>query len=487
MKKQYITISLLAIATLFTACSEDEKPYYPPPSTGGEGTEVATAQMWVTSGDQSRLLAAQDNLSIVDNTETTYPAITINSGEQLQEIEGFGAALTGSSAYLIKNKLSAAQRNALLADLFNAENGIGLSYLRLTVGASDFSLEDFTYDDMPSGITDENLDNFSIAHDETNVIPVLSDILAINPNIQLMGSPWSAPAWMKTNQSLYGGTLSTSYYNTYANYLVKYIEAYATHGITINAITPQNEPLHTSGYPTMKMEATEQAAFIKNALGPVFAANDIDTKIIAYDHNFDETSYPLTVLADEDAAQYVSGSAFHAYAGEVSAMDNVHAAYPDKDLYFTEISGGEWSTDFGSNLKWYTRNILIGTTRNWSKTALFWNLALDTNHGPTNNGCSDCRGVVTIDDAGDVSENVEYYALAHFSKFVRPGAHRISSTTFDASTGLYNVAFENTDGSMVLIVLNESPSTKNFSVVLGDHRFDGSIPQSSVATITWNY
>ena len=315
MKKFFI---LIAIATTIVACSDEDIKRYPPPSTGGSGSEVGTAQIWVTSGDESRLLSAQDNLSIIDNNETSYPSITINEDEQMQEIEGFGAALTGSSAYLINN-LSTSQKNSLLSNLFDPENGAGMSYLRLTIGASDFSLEDFTYNDMPQGQEDPNLDNFSIAPDEAHIIPVANDILAINPEVKFMGSPWSAPAWMKDNESLYGGKLEEQWYSTYANYFVKYIQAFENHGISIDAITPQNEPLHTAGYPTMRMEANEQANFIKNALGPAFAEENISTKIIAYDHNFDEANYPMTVLDDADANSYVSGSAFHAYAGEVSA------------------------------------------------------------------------------------------------------------------------------------------------------------------------
>ncbi|HIB37202.1 glycoside hydrolase family 30 beta sandwich domain-containing protein [Mesonia sp.] len=481
MKKIFLSI---AIAATLIACSDDDTKSYPPPTTGGSGNEVGTAQIWVTSGDQSRLLSAQDNLSIIDNNETTYPSISINESEQMQEIEGFGAALTGSSAYLINN-LNAAQKNSLLSDLFNVESGAGMSYLRLTMGASDFSLGDFTYNDLPQGQEDATLANFSIAQDEAHVIPVANSILSINPEVKFMGSPWSAPAWMKTNESLYGGKLVSQWYETYANYFVKYIQAYQTNGITIDAVTPQNEPLHTAGYPTMRMEADEQADFIKNALGPAFAEENISTKIIAYDHNFDEPGYPMTVLDDADANQYVSGSAFHAYAGQVSAMSQVHNAYPDKGLYFTEISGGEWSTDFSSNLRWYTQNILIGTTKNWSKTALFWNLALDENHGPTNNGCQDCRGVVTINSSGEIEKNEEYYAIAHFSKFVRPGAYRIGSSNFPDNSGLSGVAFQNPDGSKVLIVLNETPSSKTFSAIMGENRFDGTIAQESVATITW--
>lgn len=478
-------VLLILVGVVLSSCSEDEEPnYLPPPSPTPVGEVVGQAELWATSGDQSKLLAQQNDLDIIDNTESDNPTISINVSEKFQEIEGFGAALTGSSAFLI-NRLNDTQKTGLLNELFDPEAGIGISYLRMTIGASDFSLSDFTYNDLPQGQEDPELLQFSIAEDEKHVVPVFKSILSIYPDLKIMGSPWSAPAWMKTNQSLYGGSLKPSWYDTYADYFVKYIDAYEEYGINIDAITPQNEPLHEAGYPTMRMEATAQAEFVKNSLGPAFEENNLNTKIIAYDHNFDEPGYPITIFEDEEASQYVDGAAFHAYAGDVSAMSSVHNAFPEKNLYFTEVSGGEWATGFSDNLKWNIKNILIGTTKNWSKTALFWNLALDENYGPTNNGCQDCRGVVTIFGSGEIQKNIEYYVIGHFSKFVRPGAYRIASTEFDSATGLSSVAFENTDNSKVLVVLNESSSAKTFTVVTGDTSFSSNIDANSVVSIVW--
>ncbi len=485
MIKNLKLITSLLLAAIVYACSgSDDGGHQPPPPEQEE--VVGIAQWWVTKGDQSVLLVSQPNLDIVNSTTTSFTTITVNPAQQYQEIEGFGAALTGSSAYLINQKLNASQRQSLLNDLFDKTNGIGISYLRLTMGASDFSLQDYTYNDMPSGQQDPDLNTFSIAGDEDDVIPVLQQILGINPDIKLMGSPWSAPAWMKTGQNLHGGSLQTQWYDAYADYFVKYINAYAAIGITIDAVTPQNEPLHeTAAYPSMLMPATSQAQFIGQSLGPAFATAGINTKIIAYDHNFDQYQYPITVLNNSDANQYISGSAFHAYAGNVSAMSAVHNAHPDKGLYFTEISGGNWSLDFSGNLEWNMENILIGTTKNWSKTALFWNLALNENHGPANNGCTDCRGVVTISSTGQIIKNVEYYSIAHFSKFVKAGAYRINSSNASDSS-INNVAFQNPDGSKVLILLNKSQNPKTVSVIIGDNRFDCNLDKKSVATITWN-
>jgi glucosylceramidase len=486
MKRSAILLIAISSCLVSLSCSKDNEPDYKPPiPIEPEEEVVGSAQFWVTNGDKTKLLSQQGNLEIIDNTETNYPVITIDPATQFQEIVGFGAALTGSSAYLI-NGLGNVQKNILLRELFDVEGGIGISYLRLTIGASDFSLKDFTYNDLLPGEEDPELTQFSIAEDEKHIIPVFQNILEISPDIKIMGSPWSAPAWMKTNQSLQGGSLKPIWYNAYANYFVKYIKAYANYGITIDAITPQNEPLHEAGYPTMKMEASAQTEFIKNSLGPLFEAAGINTKIIAYDHNFDKPAYSISILEDNEANKYVSGTAFHAYAGDVSAMSVVHQAFPDKGLYFTEISGGEWATNFSDNLKWYMKNILIGTTKNWSKNALFWNLALNENFGPTNNGCQDCRGVVTIKSSGEIDKNVEYYSIGHFSKFVRPGARRIASTEFPSGSGLNSVSFKNTDNSKVLIVLNESSENKIFSVIINNTLFNASLEANAVASIIWN-
>jgi len=464
------------------SCGKDSDPKPGPPV---QETALGKAKVWLTRGDQSSLLAQQSDISIASLKDT--PSISIDTTVQLQEIEGFGAALTGSSAYLINKKMTTSQRNSVLKTLFNATDGIGISYLRMTIGASDFSLSDYTYDDMPSGQTDYPLDFFSIDKDKEDVVPVLKQILGVQQEVRIMGTPWSPPAWMKTNGSLKGGKLKTDAYASYAQYFVKYIQAFKNEGITIDAITPQNEPLYsTASYPCMDMPATDQLNFIKNDLGPALQTAGLNTKIIVYDHNWDNTDYATSILGDAGAAQYVTGSAFHAYAGNVSAMSIVHSASPTKGLYFTEISGGGWATDFSDNLQWQMANIFIGTTKNWSKNALLWNLALDENSGPTNNGCADCRGVVTINSSsGAVTKNVEYYAIGHFSKFVRPGAHRVSSTAFAAGTQLDNVAFLNADGSKVLVVSNAGTSQQTFVVQQGQRQFTYAIPAKSVASIVW--
>lgn len=446
----------------------------------------AKVAVWLTTGSQTKLLKSETPVTISSNNSgASANLIHIDFANKFQEMEGFGAALTGSSAYLMNQKLNASQRAALVKDLFDATVGIGMSYIRVTMGASDFSLEDFTYNDLSAGQTDPELKKFSIAKDQDDLIPVLKSVVAAQPNIRIMATPWSAPAWMKDSGKLGGGSLKPEWYGAYANYFVKYLAAYKTEGITIDAISPQNEPLHEAAYPSMGMDAAAQNVFIKNHLGPVFQSNAIKTKILVYDHNWDRPDYPLTILSDPQTNPFVTGSAFHAYGGNVSAMSEVHAKFSEKGLYFTEISGGRWATNFSDNLKWNMSNIFIGTANNWSKNALLWNIALDQNDGPKNKGCDNCRGVVTINSDGSITKNVEYYTIAHMSKFIRPGAFRVKSDPFNSTSKLESSAFINTDGSKVLVVLNQSADNQKFTVADGSKQFNYNIEPNSVVTLVW--
>lgn len=433
------------------------------------------------------MLKSENALSIVKAGSVTSATnqINIDFSTKLQEIEGYGAAMTGSSAYLINKKLTASQRADLLKDLFDPQNGIGMSYLRITMGASDFSLEDFTYNDLPAGQTDAALSKFSISKDQEDLLPVLKSVTALQPAIRIMATPWSAPAWMKTNGKLAGGSLKPEWYGSYAQYFTKYLEAYKKEGIAIDAISVQNEPLHEAGYPSMRMDSAAQGEFIRSHLGPLFQTSGVKTKVLLYDHNWDRPGYPIAILSDPKTSQYVAGSAFHAYGGNVSAMGEVHQKFPEKGLYFTEISGGRWATNFSDNLKWNMSNIFIGTANNWSKNALLWNIALDENDGPKNKGCDNCRGVVTIASNGSVTRNVEYYTIAHMSKFVRPGAFRVQSGKLSASSQLEHVAFINGDGSKVLVILNQGADNKKITVATGESQFNYTIDPNAVATLVW--
>ncbi|WP_460622168.1 RICIN domain-containing protein [Hymenobacter tenuis] len=438
---------------------------------------------WMTTGDRSRLLQPQTVVSFGANSGSAS-TITVNESTTYQSIDGFGASMTGSSAYVLNRNMSATQRDALLNDLFTG-SGIRLTFLRHTMGGSDFSPQgDYTYNDRPAGQTDPNLVNFSLAQDREDVIPMLKAARAKNGAIKLMGSPWSAPAWMKETGNLRGGGwLNVAWYQAYANYFVKYVQAFAAEGLPVYAVTLQNEPLYAAPYMAMRMDPGNQAAFLKNNIGPAFRNAGINTKLIVYDHNWDRPDYPLDVFADPAAAQYAAGSAFHGYSDiqGIPNMSTVHNAYPNKDIWFTEATGSV-NGNFADDLRWHVGNFIIGNTRNWAKSVLIWNLALNPNNGPTNGGCLDCRGVVTINN-GNVTRNPEYYALGHASKFVDPGAVRIDS---NFPTGLSNVAFRNPDGSKVLIVLNTSNSQSTFKVVWNNQAFTYTLPAGAVATYKWS-
>lgn len=446
------------------------------PSNGGGGNTTGDpVQAWLTKGDQSVKLQ-QQNTAYFTTGSNNYSNIEIDPSQVFQTIDGFGYTLTGGSVEVI-NQLNSSKKQELLNDLFSS-NGIGVSYLRISIGASDLNSEVFSYDDLPSGQTDPTLAQFSLVKDQA-LIQMLKDILVINPNIKIVATPWTPPTWMKDNGSSIGGSLKSEFYGVYAQYFVKYIQAMQAQGIKIDAITPQNEPLHPGNNPSMLMTAADQTKFIKNNLGPAFQAANITTKIIAYDHNCDDPSYPLAILNDSAANPFVDGSAFHLYAGDISALSTVHNLFPNKNLYFTE----QWTSstgNFGGDLDWHMKNVIIGSMRNWSRNALEWNVANNASFGPhTQGGCTQCKGAVTITGAANYEKNVAYYIIAHASKFVPVNSQRIASTQVD---NLATVAFKTPAGKTVLIVQNGNSSDKTFNIKYNQKTAPVTISGSSTAT-----
>lgn len=437
-------------------------------------------EMWMTRGDQTVLLQKQTGTLSFGTTANSFPNVDVDSASAFQTVDGFGYTLTGSSAYLI-NRMGAASKTALLQELFGSgPGGIGISYIRVSIGASDLSPTVFSYNDMPAGQTDPTLTQFSLAQDLTDLVPVLQEILTINPGIKIMGSPWSPPVWMKTNGSTIGGSLQTQYYGSYAQYFVKYIQQMQARGISIHAVTIQNEPEHGGNNPSMLMTAAEQASFVKNHLGPAFQAAGISTKIIVWDHNCDNPNYPVSVLNDPAAKAFVDGSAFHLYAGDISALSTVRNAHPDKNLYFTEQWTGA-NGSFDGDLKWHMRNVIIGSMRNWSKVALEWNLANDPSYGPhTPGGCTECKGAITI-SGSNFTRNVSYYIVAHASKFIPSGSVRIAST--EAGT-IYTAAFKRPDGKKVLLAINDG-GAQGFNIRYKGKWVFTSLPAGAAATYIW--
>ncbi|MEO6668661.1 MAG: glycoside hydrolase family 30 beta sandwich domain-containing protein [Ferruginibacter sp.] len=442
---------------------------------------ISDVNAWLTTADRSALLKKETAVLSFGTTANSYPTINIDSTQTFQELDGFGYTVTQGSAYVI-NQMTPFQRTTLLNELFgNLDNSIGLSYLRIGIGATDLSSTVFSYDDMPTGQTDPLLANFSIAADN-GVISLLKEILLINPSIRIMAVPWSAPVWMKDNGSTIGGSLTPAYYDVYAKYFVKYIQAMQAEGITIHAVTPQNEPLNPNNNPSLSMTAAQQTNFIKNNLGPAFMTAGISTKIVTYDHNCDRPDYPIAVLNDGAANAFVDGSAFHLYAGDISALTEVHNAFPSKSIYFTEQYTAS-TGNFGADLAWHLKNVIIGSMRNWSRIALEWNLANDPSFGPhTPGGCTTCLGALTINSSGGTSRNVGYYIVAHASKFVPAGSVRILS---DNSGSLQTVAFLRPDGKKALIVLNEGSTAQSFNLKFKTKWVTAFIPGGAVATYTW--
>jgi O-Glycosyl hydrolase len=475
--KQSLYYILLFLLLFNISCSDDDG------TEAGEYThQESNVDVYITNRGSSISLKKMDGVDF--SSDVSDLVIRLDTTDVKQEIEGFGASLTGSSAYLIK-RMSNVARQKLLEDLFTAK-GIDLKYLRLTIGSSDFSIGNYTYCD------EANISKFAIPEiDKQDLLPVLKEIISLKQDIRLMGSPWSAPAWMKGNKHLYGGSLSgAGVYDDFAEYFVKYVKAYQAEGIKIDAITLQNEPMHEiNTYPTMKMEWEEQNTIIKDYLGPKFRSNNINTKIFIWDHNFDGVDYPINILDDINTRQYVGGSAFHGYGGAPANLDKLITRYPNMPIYFTEQSGGGWNTDDPiGNMLYYMKDMLIPTINRGSKNFLMWNLALDKQNGPvttTGGGCQDCRGVVTI-DGDNYTVNEEYYLLGHFSKFIQSGAHRIGYTISGAKPNDLEIStFINPDKSKVVVVLNQSGQSRQFTVRTGDRKFTYNLYDQSVISFVY--
>jgi glucosylceramidase len=475
---------VLTLTLLMSKCSPSGDTVDPAPAPTPTPPVAVTNEMdfWLTKGNQSAVLQKQTSVLAFGTAYNTYANIEVDDSKVFQTIDGFGYTLTGGSAQVI-NQLNTQKRQELLKELFGTnDNSIAISYLRISIGASDLNAAPFTYDDLASGQTDMNLDNFSLAPDKTDLIPMLKEILAINPNIKIMATPWSPPVWMKDNNGFVGGSLKPEYYAVYAKYFVKYIQTMKAEGIAIDAVTPQNEPLHPGNNPSMLMIALHQADFIKNHLGPAFKTANLSTKIVAYDHNCNKPEYPIAVLNDPGANPYVDGSAFHLYEGDISALSTVHSAFPNKNIYFTE----QYTSSTGSfegDLKWHVKNVIIGSMRNWSKTALEWNLANNASFGPnTPGGCTTCKGALTINSSDSFTRNVGYYIIAHASKFVPSGSVRISS---NFSGNLNNVAFKTPSGKKVLIVENDGNTSEIFNIKYNGNWITTSLEAGSVGTYIW--
>ncbi|TDW71410.1 discoidin domain-containing protein [Kribbella pratensis] len=482
--------------------------------TGPAQAHPPTTQVsvWVTTPDRAELLHQRAPVTFHDGA-SDRTTITVDPRTSYQTMDGFGASITDSSANVLY-RLSPADREQTMRKLFDPRQGIGVSFLRQPIGSSDFTAaaEHYTYDDVPAGQTDFGLKHFTIAHDQQQVLPLLRQAKQLNPQLKVMATPWSPPAWMKTADSLVGGRLKDDpkVYDAYARYLVKFVQAYTQAGVPVDFLSIQNEPQNRkpSAYPGTDMPVRQEAAVI-TALGPLLHKASPRTKILGYDHNWTthpgdiastppgedpETDYPYKLL-QTPAAKWIAGTAYHCYSGDPSKQTDLHNAFPSKGIWFTECSGSHGPTDtppqiFRGTLTWHARTLMLGTTRNWAKSVVNWNIALDSSGGPHLGGCDTCTGLVTLQPDGTVTTDAEYYTIGHLSKFVKPGAVRIGSTSY-GTTGwngqLMSAAFRNPDGSTALLVHNENDDPRSFAVAVGEKSFEYELPGGSIATFTWDH
>ncbi|WP_328626129.1 lectin [Streptomyces sp. NBC_00353] len=414
--------------------------------------------------------------------------ITVDESTRYQTFTGGGASFTDTAAYLMKSSgaLSQATRDATMRKLFSPTEGIGLSFVRNPMGGSDLARTGYTYDDVPSGQTDPSLAKFSIAHDLQDVLPLTEQAKQLNPALTTVASPWTAPAWMKDSGQLNGGWLKAENYGAYADYFVKYLQAYRDQGIPVDYVTAQNEPTCCSGYPSMSWNGSGLAYFTKSELLPKLQSAGLATKVLAHDWNWDTYDAYAAATVDDPAVRNhpnFGGVAWHGYGGDVTKQTTVHNQYPTMDAFQTEHSGGTWIAD---QQREDMLNI-VDYTRNWAKSVTKWSLAVDQNRGPHNGGCGTCDGLITVHNgdsrSGQVDYNIEYYTMGHLTKFVRPGAQRIAST---ASSTVPNVAWRNPDGSKALIAYNGGTSAQQVTVNWGGQKFTYSLPGRTSATFTWS-
>lgn len=446
-----------------------------------------TVQAVQTRSDLSKVMEDVPGLAFEDSTGVpgALPEILVDSAERYQAMDGFGASLTDGSAWLLQERLPPAQRQQVMRRLFDPAHGAGLSFLRQPIGATDLSRDVYSFDDMPAGQTDPQLHHFSAKHDEAYVFPVIREALKVNPAITVMATPWSPPGWMKTRLTMDGGMLREDAMSAYAMYLVRSVEAFQHAGVPVRYLSVQNEPLNeTKNYPGTLMPEEQATRLVGSYLGPDLRKAGLDTRILVYDHNWDHPEYPIAMLSDPLAAPFLYGTALHCYGGAVSAQDAIHQRFPEKGIWLTECSGGVWQRETPLLA---TTHLLMDSTRHWAKSVSLWAVALDSDHGPHTGGCKGCRGLVTIDlhaSPPTVSYNGDYYALAHAGKYVRPGATRIGSTSFGRD-GLETVAFQNVDGTVALLMLNNRSEPMPFTVRWKGRSFSASLLPGALATYSW--
>jgi glucosylceramidase len=450
-----------------------------------------SVNIWLTTTNDSagrnvtRGLQQQTPISFASTSAAAAQTITVNENTTYQQFVGAGASFTDTAAWLMNSSgaLSASTRNSVMTALFSPTSGIGLGFLRNPMGASDLARSNYSYDD---GSADPSLSRFSISHDLADVVPLTQQAQQLNPSLKVMGTPWTAPPWMKDNGAYSQGWLQSQYYAAYAQYFVKYIQAYQAQGIHIDYVSPQNEPTCCAGYPSMQWNTSGLDYFTTTDLLPALHAAGLSTKVLIHDWNWDGYDTWAAPLMNDTAIRNDSlfgGIAWHGYGGDVSEQTTVHNQFPNVPAFDTEHSGGTWI----ANQQNEDMNNIISYTRNWGNSMTKWSLAVDQNMGPHNGGCGTCTGLITVHNgdsrSGQVDYTIEYYDMGQLTKFVKPGASRIDSNT---TTNVPNVAWKNPDGSKALVAYNGTASAQSVKVVWGNESFTYSIPAATSATFTWS-
>lgn len=477
-----------------TSCQENNDPTED--VDNGETPANGDVTMFVTTNTRSQDLKKQFT-DFSDKSNMSPTTIALEPDTRYQTMDGFGAAVTGSTCYNLM-QMTQENREKFLKETFSHTEGMGHSYIRISIGCSDFSLSEYTCCDTPG------IENFGLTSEETDyVIPVLKEILAINPDIKIMGSPWTPPRWMKVNNlqdlqpfnSWTSGQLNPAYYADYATYFVKWIQTFEQQGIKIYSVTPQNEPLNRGNSASLFMGWEEQLEFVKNHLVPQFKEASLTTKIYLFDHNYnydnmpDQYDYPVKIYDAGIDEEVVAGAAYHNYGGNKDELLDIHSKYPDRELVFTETSIGTWND--GRNLEERLiddmREVALGTVNRWCRGVIVWNLMLDSERGPNREGgCQTCYGAVDIDKSNysSIIRNSHYYIISHLSSVVKPGAVRIGTSGFSDS-GFHYSAFENTDGTYAFVLLNSTSTAKMITLDDGTNHFSYEVPAKSVISYRW--
>ncbi|MBO7643543.1 MAG: glucosylceramidase [Bacteroidales bacterium] len=496
-------LTLLLFATMLACCSCEEKNPTPGPDVPDTPDvptpteETGDATIWTTTFDKSRDFAKSTVKFGKKNSMSPY--VVNFTDDTYQTIDGFGLAVTQASCYNLL-KMSAEDRTRILKELFSPTEGAGSSLIRVCIGGSDFSMDEFTWCDSAG------MEHFGIHRlDVEYLFPILDEIYSINPDVQIIGSPWSSPRWMKMDVDGKGnsynkwtsGRLNPKYYSDYGTYFVKWVQAMEQRGYKVLAVTLQNEPLNHGNSMSLYMPWEDQRDFLK-VIGPAFKAAGLKTQILLFDHNYNydgqgsQMNYPLNIFADAEASQYTSGSAWHNYGGSVTELDKIHSAAPDKGIWFTEASIGTWNYDghgFGGQLREDMSQIVFGTLTRYGKGITLWNMMLDDERKPYRpGGCSTCYGALQIShdnySYASTQRLSHWYDVAHPSVCIRPGAVRIGTSGYTVAKLSY-LAFRNPDGSYGILALNEGSEERQLVFVSDAHSVHVNIPANSVVSALW--